>query len=104
MSKVIAIMDRPKNCEECVFGVCKYSLPLTTRSKGYYCNLQKPENRTVEDFAYEAEVHLQNCPLREVPKKTDFRKAKTETVMNWIEGYNACIDNIMKGSEENEID
>lgn len=99
MSKVIAIMDRPKNCEECVFGGCGYSLPLSTRKKGYYCNLG--DYTVTEEFDYDAEVHLSNCPLREVPQKTDFRKAKTETVRNWIEGYNACIDEIMKGSEEN---
>lgn len=101
MSKAIAVIDKPKNCEQCPFVRYKYSLPLTTYRKGLYCWLIEPQNRVVEDFDYDAEVHLSNCPLREVPQKTDFRKAKTETVRNWIEGYNACIDEIMKGSEEN---
>lgn len=62
--------------------------------------MQKPENRVVEDFAYEAEVHLQNCPLREVPKKKDKDRTYYDTDYNYALGYNACIDEIMKGSEE----
>lgn len=87
MSKVIAVIDKPKNCEQCpcfedgMFnGVCR--LEKQTKSN---------KEKGIPDW----------CPLREVPKKTDFKKAKTDTVMNWIEGYNACIDEILKGSEEN---
>lgn len=69
MSKVIAIMDKPKDCQKCVFGICQYSLPLSTRRKGYYCQLREPKDRVVEDFDYDEEVHLSNCPLREVPQK-----------------------------------
>lgn len=29
MNKVIAVMEKPKDCQNCVFGVCKYSLPQT---------------------------------------------------------------------------
>lgn len=64
MSKVIAIMDKPKNCQSCVFGVCKYSLPLSKRRQGYYCQLQEEQNRVVEDFEYGEEVHLHNCPMK----------------------------------------
>lgn len=64
---VIAIMKRPHNCSECVFGVCKSSHPYWSNSdactKEYYCQLQPPELRTVEKFDYDAEVHLSNCPL-----------------------------------------
>jgi len=97
MSKVIAIIDKPANCESCVFGVCKYSLPLSTNRKGYYCRLKGEV--VVEDFDYDAEVHLSNCPLQEVPEKADVHKAKTMTTLTWIEGWNACIDTILKGGE-----
>lgn len=60
--KVIVVMDKPKNCENCVFGICKYSTPLSTGRKGYYCNLKEPKDITVEDFFYTDEVHLENCP------------------------------------------
>lgn len=82
--KVIAIMDKPENCENCVFGVCKYSTPLSTGRKGYYCNLKEPKDITIEDFFYTDEVHLTNCPLisqedydREIRGKT-IAEIKTE--------------------------
>lgn len=66
MSKVIAIMDKPKSCDYCVFCNCKYSLPLTVNRAGYYCKLSK--DRVVEDFDFREEVHLSNCPLKEIPQ------------------------------------
>lgn len=63
MKKVIAVIDKPIDCQHCVFSVCKYSLPLSTRRKGYYCQLHELKDRVVEDFPYEEEVHLKNCPL-----------------------------------------
>ena len=85
MSKVIAIIDRPENCQKCWFSMCYYSLPLSTRRKGYSCRLKA--EKVVEDFDYDAEVHLQNCPLKPIPKK------KTNSGF-WENGYNACIDEI----------
>lgn len=104
MNKVIAIMDKPQNCEKCVFGVCAYSLPCATHRKGYYCQLKKSQGRVVEDFDYDAEVHLSNCPLREVPEKKEvspygghcMNQCCTKRELGW----NACIDDILKGSEE----
>lgn len=101
MSKVIAIIDKPKDCQECVFGICKYSTRLTTRRKGYYCRLKKPKDRVVEEFDYDAEVHLSNCPLKEVPQKPDYPPINESS---YVAGYNACIDEILKGSEQNGID
>ena len=69
MSKVIAVMDKPTDCQYCAFGVCKYSLPLTTNRKGFYCQLLAPKDRSVQDFECNEEVHLANCPLKEVPEK-----------------------------------
>lgn len=61
--KVIAVMDKPKNCQNCVWGICKYSTPLSTMRKGYYCQLKEPKDRVTEDFAYDDDVRLGNCPL-----------------------------------------
>ncbi len=92
--KAIAIMDKPKNCEECVFGICKYSLPLSIHRKAYYCQLKEPKGRVSEDFDYDEEVHLSNCPLREVPqRKTDADK------YYYALGYNTCIDEILGDKE-----
>lgn len=97
MRKVIAIMNKPKNCEECIFGICKYSLPLSIHRKGYYCQLKEPKGRVAEDFDYYEEVHLSNCPLKELPEKQEDLPTNI-----YREGWNACIDKILKGSEENE--
>ena len=103
MSKVIAIIDKPKNCGVCTFGICKYSLLLSTYRKGYYCQLKEPQDRVVEDFDFEAEVHLSNCPLKEVPQKKEeieMEISHAESVeMGYREGYNACINEIMRGAE-----
>ena len=93
MSKVIAVMEKPKYCEECDFCVCKYSLPLSTYRKGYYCKLKEPSQRVVEDFNYDDVVHLSNCPLKPFPKKqklTFLEHGQDLITMGW----NACIDEI----------
>lgn len=100
MSKVIAIIDRPDNCQKCWFSACHYSLPLSTRRKGYSCRIQEPNKRVVEDFDYDAEVHLSNCPLKEVPQKQTIHCTDTTHHRHAKEGYNLCIDKILKGSEE----
>lgn len=97
MSKAIAIIDKPKSCEECVWCRTKYSLPLSTQRKGLYCQLKEPKDRIVEDFDYDAEVHLSNCPLRELPQKID--EAIGTSNMFKALGWNECIDEIMRGSE-----
>ncbi|MGN0348222.1 MAG: hypothetical protein ACI4DR_01665 [Roseburia sp.] len=96
MSKVIAIIENPDNCQSCVFGVCKYSLPLSEHTKGYYCQLLQPEERVVQDFDYDADVHLDNCPLRQVPEKREADPA-IDNDIDWglAEGWNDCIDEIV---------
>lgn len=95
MRKVIAVMDKPENCQSCVFGVCKYSLPLSKNTKGYYCQLLPSEQRVVQEFDYDADVHLYNCPLVPVPEKDK----RIDTCINkqYVRGWNACIDTITSG-------
>lgn len=112
MSKIIAIMDKPNDCQQCIFGICKYSLPLSVYSKGYYCQLLPPEKRVVQEFDYDAEVHLDNCPLVPLPEKRPCAGAEgiksnllTERVDEGIReagafGWNACIDAITGEREE----
>lgn len=90
MSKVIAVIDKPKSCEVCpcfeggMFnGVCR--LEKQTKS-----NTEK----TIPKW----------CPLREVPQKQSLNGTLSEFQMGARSGYNLCIDEIMKGSDENEID
>ena len=105
--KAIAIIDKPKNCEKCVFGICKYSLPLSTRRKAYYCQLKEPKGRVAEDFEYDEEVHLSNCPLKPMPSKKQEKQycsngvfgINTAMETRFNQGYNACIDEILGDKE-----
>ena len=90
MEKVIAVLDKPENCKECVFCVCKYSLPLSLNRKGYYCKLLSRGKRAVQDFEYDADVHLDNCPLRKMPEKK-----QNACTHGFAGGWNACIDAII---------
>ena len=65
-----------------------------------------PQDRKVEDFAYEEEVHLSNCPLQEVAKeygKDTNVRSKCDTCANNTDADE--IDNgcymCCKGLEDN---
>lgn len=49
--------------------------------------------RVVQDFDYDADVHLDNCPMRPVPEKDK----GIDTCINkqYVRGWNACIDAIV---------
>lgn len=80
MSKAILVIDMPKSCEKCRFH-------LNYPKVKHYCYIkQRAFDEDKPDW----------CPLKEVPKK------KTHTLHSigaWNSGYNACIDEILKGSE-----
>jgi hypothetical protein len=87
MSKAILVMDMPKSCSECPcisLGCCN-----AVGGVGF-C-------RTIGDIYDKPDW----CPLRELPKKWDENKALTWENKKFIDGRNACIDEITKGSEEN---
>lgn len=88
MSKVIAVIDKPSNCIQCpcirinsFYDVCqlaKMSLPF--------------DGKEIPDW----------CPLREVPqKKRTIGKERENDMLCLNAGWNACIDDILKGAEEN---
>ena len=80
MSKVIAVIDKPNNCQDCAFARCKYSLPFTTMKKGYYCELLPPDQRTIKNVDYNDDVHLKHCPLIPIPEKWKYAEPMaTET-------------------------
>ncbi len=90
MSKAILVMGMPKKCGECSLRMSMICTP------------------TLKDID-SVNAKMDWCPLREAPKK---KGEWIPTVIQDIEvcgrkkdkfvsGYNACIDEIMKGSEEN---
>lgn len=98
MSKAILVMDMPESCSECNLhkdGYCQSKLKYT--------------------YGRIDECRASFCPLREIPQKKDSmnlnaimenckeRDSIMDSVLKQfiVDGYNACIDEILKGAEEN---
>ena len=80
MSKVMLVMDEPKNC-----GKCPCFMELSTD----FCSV------TDEDVSPYGK-RPDSCPLRPVPEKKDPNINHFDTDYNYDLGYNACIDEILK--------
>lgn len=83
MSKAILVMDMPSCCDECDVICTQYYTAIKDKN---FENYMKPNN----------------CPLREVPQKKDYDYCDRSIWTHERIGYNACIDEIMKGSEEKD--
>lgn len=69
MSKVVAVMEKPKGCYYCPFSVCKWSNPWWTRDKvntrGQYCSLVDVEKREIFVSCYDDKLYKwDKCPLK----------------------------------------
>ena len=84
MSKAILVMDMPKHCLEC---------PM--RNDYDDCVVQSEEQN---DKGCTWELLRKTCPLREVPEKQEDLPTNI-----YRDGWNACIDRILGGSEEHDI-
>lgn len=85
MSKSILVIDTPENC-----GQCPCFLEVATDCCGV--NGKDIDSHSKPDW----------CPLKDVSKKTSVGIEicignKTECVKSYVDGYNACIDEILKG-------
>lgn len=84
MSKAILVMDMPNSCAKCKF--------VEHEDEGWLtCSLCDYRMAYVFERA-------DYCPLRELPQKPDYPPINEQS---YVAGWNACIDEIMKGSEEN---
>lgn len=86
MAKAMLIIDMPKACYECPFA---------------YITLREREC-LIEDMDIDVDVKSKKptwCPLREVPQKKDINEAILVSERGYVEGYNACIDEILGGGE-----
>lgn len=106
MSKAILVMDMPSGCSKCDFQannirdnpiciLCTESCVEQFRTKDEY----KRINTDLRTRPYW-------CPLREVPQKKQIEIVEEDYdggySHGFTHGYNACIDEILKGAEENE--
>lgn len=97
MSKSILVMDTPELCFEC---------PLCAETVDEYIPYCCGNGNEVTDY-------LRNkskpgwCPLKEVPERKDVSAYRNKGVLGlntWVQanydaGYNACIDEILEGSD-----
>lgn len=90
MSKAVLVMDMPSSCLECPIGQNE-SIPLET------C-IRCPFGKCAIDA--EVETRPDWCPLRELPEKiTSWKGKSTNYQQGHRDGYNACIDELLKGEE-----
>ena len=90
MSKSILVIDTPENCDQ-----CPCFLEVATDCCGV--NGKDIDGHGKPDW----------CPLKEMVEKTSVGIEvcignKTECVKSYVDGYNACIDEILKGENGNE--
>ena len=86
MAKAMLIMDMPSSCKECP---CVDELG--------YIRVCHCTGEVIES-GY-AVRRQDNCPLREVPQKKNKTMEMSLVQMQEINGYNACIDEILGGGE-----
>lgn len=93
MSKSILVIDTPENCIECRF----FAKRLCGNGR---CTLNQDISNVIPD-----RCKSDWCPLRELTKKKDmyFREECSMYISRYWEGYNALIDEILKGENGNEV-
>ena len=93
MSKAMLVMDMPTRCDVCEFA-------RENRSNGLYCDnpLSMQYGKDISDYIL---CRADGCPLKPMPEKKD--NAIGTNYQRFVNGYNACIDEIVKGSGENEV-
>ena len=87
MSKAVLVMDMPSSCDECPLFGSHYS-DMTCKANGRSINYPYPKDER-QDF----------CPLRDFPKKDNKSYFPDEYSDGHRDGYNACIDELLKGEE-----
>ena len=112
MSKAILVMDMPSTCLGCPLKYKSEEMHLGnfTYQSLYRCG-HEPDGLDEDegDMVYLNDIMMKGkpewCPLKEMPsKKESLNGIGTTEGMGYNNGYNACIDEILKGAEENEID
>lgn len=96
MNKAMLVMDMPKSCKDCRIRF--------SDSWSDYCPYEKTGTyyEDVDEFV-QHNSKPNWCPLKEMPEKLD-PQAITEFQKGVRSGFNLCIDEILKGSEQNETD
>ena len=81
MNKAVLVMDIPSSCNDCICRYVNIAGKTICRAK---IEELKPKSYKRPDW----------CPLKEVPKKYE-----GWYLSDRARGYNACIDELLKGDE-----
>ena len=92
MSKAVLVIDMPSNCKDCnmsVLGIEPHTGQMCFRCVHHPTIMVLPKETKRPDW----------CPLRELPNPKE--KGKAENILEIFSnaGYNACIDELLKGEE-----
>lgn len=92
MAKAMLIMDMPSSCLDCPCS--KFNPNIKTECR-WQCEANGME---LSDIDLDIERPIL-CPLRECPEKKEYNYEQEVYEQLKIEGYNACIDEILGGGE-----
>lgn len=84
MGKAVLVMDMPSSCDMCDL--------IKMVNGGMYCGV-KGCGQCAEDYIV---CRPDWCPLRELPQKKELY-LDINNKKGYCEGYNACIDELLKG-------
>jgi len=90
MSKSILVIDTPKNCTECPLVVQLHDIHHVC--SGNHRQMTIPASKPKPDW----------CPLKNVPVKQEISALEPVFLRGAKNGYNTCINEILKGVNENE--
>lgn len=83
MSKSILVVDTPEMCIGCMFNDMQF------------CQAMHEGGEFIKDEDLERKPDW--CPLHEIPKKKECNKYHNTYESGFVLGYNAAIDDILKG-------
>lgn len=86
--KGIIVVDIPEKCKVCRF----YYAARDIHTGKYAGGCRIISTMMVRDTGKKPDW----CPIKPVPEKKNVKKASTFTDLGFIEGWNACIDEILK--------
>ena len=90
MKAILVLNDMPSKCRDCQFYYQTHD-----ESDDYVSKCEVLNDMTIDGFIDK----YSGCPLKPAPSKKDVKNAKTMTDLGWIDGYNACIDEILGDKE-----
>lgn len=79
--KGIIVVDIPEHCT-----LCRYSY-ISEKNTQWVCGIK---NKRIDG----QKSKMDWCPIKFIPDKKEVKNAENMTSLGWIEGWNACIDEI----------